>query len=146
MASPGNTTSFLKGANTNGHCDQGLVKRWCGRKSPTRKRSICLKELHWWSSPDIHAFKGHPLQTPPFDMMISTDASLIGWGATWPGTTIGCQWLPQEAQSHINLLELKAAYLALQAFFKSQHPTPKHVLIQMDNTMAVAYVNKRGGT
>ena len=77
-------------------------------------------------------------------MTISTDASLIGWGASWPGTTIGGQWLPQEVQSHINLLELKAAYLALQAFFKSQHQTPKHVLLQIDNTTAVAYVNKRG--
>ena len=79
-------------------------------------------------------------------MTVSTDASLLGWGATWPGTTIGGRWLPEEAQAHINLLELKAAYLALSALFSSSTPVPRHILLQMDNSTAVAYVNKRGGT
>ena len=79
-------------------------------------------------------------------MTISTDASLLGWGATWPGTTIDGRWLPAEANSHINLLELKAALLALQAFFRTYTPTLRHILLQMDNSTAVAYVNKRGGT
>ena len=87
-----------------------------------------------------------PLQLPAFDMTISTDASLLGWGATWPGTTIGGRWLPAEANSHINLLELKAALLALQAFFRTYTPTPRHILLQMDNSTALAYVNKREGT
>ena len=85
------------------------------------------------------------LQMPPFDMTISTDASLLGWGATWLGTTIGGRWLPEEAKCHINLLELKA-HLALQAFFQTYNEAPKHILLQMDNTTAVAYVNKQGGT
>ena len=91
-------------------------------------------------------FNGQPLQMPAFDMTISTDASLLGWGATWPRTTIGGRWLPAEAKYHINLLELKAAHLALQAFFRTHTPTPRHILLQMDNSTAVAYVNKRGGT
>ena len=91
-------------------------------------------------------FNGQPLQLPSFDMTISTEASLLGWGATWPGTTIGGRWLPLEANSHINLLELKAAFLALQAFFRTYTPTLRHILLQMDNSTAVAYVNKLGGT
>ena len=41
-----------------------------------------LEELAWWTSPEIHNCNGQPLQTPPFDITISTDASLLGWGAT----------------------------------------------------------------
>jgi hypothetical protein len=73
----------------------------------------------------------HPdLQRPVITNMPNRDdddASLRGWGATWPGTTIGGQWLPEEAQLHINLLELKAAYLALLALFKSTTPVPQHI-------------------
>ena len=87
--------------------------------------------LAWWQSPEVQVFNGQPLQLPAFDMTISTDASL---------------WLPAEANSQINLLELKAALLALQAFFRTYTPTPRHILLQMDNSTAVAYVNKRGGT
>lgn len=104
------------------------------------------KELRWWSSPGIHKFNGHPLQGLPFDKTISTDASLIGWGATWSGTMIEDRWPPQEATSHIDLLELKTGYLGLQAFFSLQNSVPKRVLLQMDNSTAVAYVNKKGGT
>lgn len=105
-----------------------------------------LEELRWWVSPITQNFNGQPLQTPPIEMTVSTDTSLLGWGATWPETTIGGPWLPLEAQAHINLLELKVTYLALSALFKSSTPVPQHVLLQMDNSTAVAYVNKRGDT
>ena len=105
-----------------------------------------IEELTWWQSPEVQVFNGQPLQLPAFDMTISTDASLLGWEATWPGTTIGGRWLPAEANSHINLLEPKAALLALQAFLRTYTPTPRHILLQMDNSTAVAYVNKQGGT
>ena len=59
-----------------------------------------MEELSWWTSPDLQGLNGQQLQTPPFEITVSTDASLLGWGATWPGTTIGGRWLPKEAQSH----------------------------------------------
>ena len=37
-------------------------------------------------------------------------------------------------------------FLALQAFFRTYTPTPRHILLQMDNSTAVSYVNKRGET
>ena len=59
-----------------------------------------------------------------------------------------------EAEQHINCLELKAAIVALKAFLRvgvqpsprslGYHP-PRHILLEMDNTTAVAYVNRRGG-
>lgn len=49
-----------------------------------------------------------------------------------------------QSTQHINLLELKAAFLALQAFVKDQ--SHKVVLLKLDNTTAATYVNKMGGT
>ena len=60
----------------------------------------------------------------------------------------------EEAEQHINCLEIKAAILALKAFLRVgiqpptqslDHHTPRHILLEMDNTTATAYVNRRGG-
>ena len=45
---------------------------------------------------------------------------------------------------HINVLELKAAYLAIQAFTRNRKSPPAHIHLRIDNTTAVAYINKRG--
>ena len=51
----------------------------------------------------------------------------------------------EEAKAYINVLELRAATLALKALLKHQLPVPTHVHLRLDNTTAVAYINKRGG-
>ena len=89
---------------------------------------------------------GVPIHSPRFDLTIHTDASLRGWGATCEGQSIGGRWDQSESSLHINLLELKAAFLALCSFFPLRSPTPRHVNLLMDNTTAVAYINKKGGT
>ena len=53
-------------------------------------------------------------------------------------------WSEQERQSHINCLELPAAFLALQTFAKGK--VGISVLLRIDNTMVVAYINNQGGT
>ena len=93
----------------------------------------------------------HPSSVRPYHQ----DASLLGWGATCNGTSTGGRCSMKEAEQHINCLELKAAILALKAFLRvgmqpppqslGHHP-PRHILLEMDNTTAVAYVNRRGGT
>ena len=50
----------------------------------------------------------------------------------------------EERQSHINLLELKVAFLALQVFASQRNTS--HILLRIDNTTAIAYLNKKGGT
>ena len=47
--------------------------------------------------------------------MIYADASLEGWGASYGNTPTGGAWLPDEKRLHINVLELKAIFLALKA-------------------------------
>lgn len=76
------------------------------------------------------------------DSVISSDASLFGWGAAMDNISTGGQWSYEEATNHINYLELLAAYFALKSFF---HATiGKHVKIMIDNTTAVAVINNMG--
>jgi hypothetical protein len=61
---------------------------------------------------------------------------------------IGGQWndiVAVRAQNNeINYLELWAAFLALRALASNMHSV--HVLMRLDNTTAVAYINHMGGT
>jgi hypothetical protein len=90
---------------------------------------------HQYSSPPKPTIRfGHPHRRIPF-----------GLGATADNTSIGRRWSPEESQQHINVLELKAAYLAIQAFTRNRKPPTAHIHLRIDNTTAVAYINKRGG-
>ena len=51
---------------------------------------------------------------------------------------------PQEKLLHINLLEMKALFLALQVF--QEDVAGHHVTAMCDNSTVVAYINKQGGT
>ena len=53
-------------------------------------------------------------------------------------------WSDREKWQHINVLELKAVYLALRSFKdQCQNQT---MLVATDNSTVVAYINKQGGT
>ena len=56
--------------------------------------------------------------------------------------TRGGHWTPQEAEEHINYLELMAAFFSLQAFVTNLNN--KHVRLKIDNTTAVAAINNMG--
>jgi len=76
---------------------------------------------------------------PDASIVIESDASKSGWGA---GVATGGKWTAEEAGLHINSLELKAMFLALQSFLKDK--TNVAVLIRSDNRTAIAYLNKMG--
>ena len=71
--------------------------------------------------------------------MVTSDVSLHGLGALCQEVTTGGLWTTREASSHINLLELKAAYLALQYFLKESVSTCFG--IRLDNQTAISYLN-----
>lgn len=48
--------------------------------------------------------------------MLTTDASPWGWGAHMEGALAHGTWREDEASLHINILELRAIQLALEAF------------------------------
>jgi len=100
-------------------------------------------DLQWWIN-QLQHWNGRAIMTPPPDMIIHSDASLQGWGAVYNGTRTGGLWSIPERKRHINSLELLAGSLAIQTFAK--HRNNVHILLRMDNTTAVAYVNKMGGT
>jgi hypothetical protein len=76
-------------------------------------------------------------------MMITSDASKMGWGATCDLFTNG-RWSNQESLLHTNVLELKATFLVVQSFPK--HQSNPFVKLRLDNTTAIAYINNREGT
>ena len=54
----------------------------------------------------------------------------------------GGQWAEWEQEIHINILELKAALFGIKSLAKGF----SHIRLMIDNTTAVAYINKMGGT
>ena len=82
--------------------------------------------------------------TPAPDLHLYSDASSSGWGAHLLDQNVSGVWSAQEKLLHINLLEMKALFLALQAF--QEDVAGHHVTAMCDNSMVVAYVNKQGGT
>ena len=81
-------------------------------------------------------------QTP--DLVVETDASLLGWGAVSEEVRTGGLWSEKERTQHINCLELMAGALAVRTFAK--HKRNIHVRLRMDNKTAIFYINRMGGT
>ena len=83
---------------------------------------------------------------PTCCITMRTDASSLGWGAVCQGSRAEGHWNKDERQAHINLLELKVAYFVIQSYMNIRSLTGINFLLQMDNSTAVANINKRGGT
>ena len=111
--------------------------------APCQLSPASKEELDWWTH-QLARWNGKSLVMTQPDLHIESDASLIGWGAYCEGTHTGGPWSTKEKCLHINCLELLAAMLAVKTFLKNQEN--KHVLLLLDNTTAVAYVNNLGGT
>lgn len=103
-------------------------------------KSSVHPELDWWSK---NLDKCNPIKQYKFKTEILTDASTTGWGAVCELNKASGSWSDLEKNYHINYLELKAAFLGLQCFAKDLHDC--EVLLRVDNTTAVAYINKMGG-
>ena len=81
--------------------------------------------------------------TPAPDLHLYSDASSSGWGAHLLDQNVSGVWSTQEKLLHINLLEMEALFLGLQAF--QEDVAGHHVTAMCDNSTVVAYVNKQGG-
>ena len=101
-----------------------------------------LTELKWWR--DNAATLKRDIQHDHPSSSIQSDASTLGWGAVFGTRKTGGRWTPSEAEYHINILELLAAFFALKCF--CSHMSNCHIQIQIDNTTALAYINNMGGS
>lgn len=98
-------------------------------------------ELKWWLDNIKTQFRIIDQGTPK--MVITSDASSLGWGAVCNGAKIGGRWNDDEKVHHINYLELLAVFHALKAFCKNQRSI--HIGLRIDNTCAISYVKHCGG-
>ena len=101
------------------------------------------KDLSFWIF-DLHTQNGKLIMLPTAQVVISTDASRTGCGATSGDVFLGGHWTREESNQHINFLELKAAFLGLKGFASSLEL--QHIRLLMDNSTAIAFINKKGGT
>ena len=99
------------------------------------------RDLSWWMVKD-HLLTGVQFGAPAPDLHLYSDASSSGWGAHLLDQNVSGVWSDQEKLLHINLLEMKALFLGLQAF--QEDVAGRHVTAMCDNSTVVAYVNKRG--
>ena len=73
-----------------------------------------LSELRWWVR-NLSTWNGKSFLNPDLELniVITSDASLLGWGAECLGQKTQGRWSQTEMLQHINVLELRAAELAL---------------------------------
>ncbi|CAJ0961614.1 unnamed protein product [Ranitomeya imitator] len=125
---------------------QAILSQW-DRSVFSLDRPIKLsfrvrRSLNWWlTSPLISQGRSF---LPVHWQVVTTDASLLGWGAVFRHLTVQGRWSLQESSLPINVLEIRAIFLSLRHWERILRGLP--VRIQTDNATAVAYVNHQGGT
>ena len=101
----------------------------------------CRIDLKWWESNILTA--SAPIARCSPSTTVSSDASNLGWGGVRSETKTRGAWAEGERRQHINELELLAAWFTLKSLCQDLADT--HVLIRIDNTTAVQYINNQGG-
>lgn len=103
----------------------------------------CQTALAPWTEPQL-LHQGAPIGRIHFRMVVTTDASLRGWGAICADKTVRGEWSLSQSRLHINHLELLTVFLALKHFLHALQG--HHVLVRTDNTTVLSYINRQGGT
>ncbi|XP_018494030.1 uncharacterized protein LOC108863859, partial [Galendromus occidentalis] len=99
------------------------------------------EDLIWWSE-NLDMIAVGPIKLPLVSLEITTDSSLKGWGAWCGQRASGGTWNIHDQNLHINALELKAIFLAVQKLADDQKDTT--IAIRTDNTTAMHCVNNFG--
>ncbi len=126
------------------HWLHSRVPRWAWRRGALRvniTQECCRSFSPWTDLAFLRA--GVPLEQVSRHVVVTTDASSTGWGATCNGQATSGLWTGPRLLWHINCLELLAVHLAL----RQCRPLllGKHMLVRTDNTAAVSYINRMGG-
>ncbi len=126
------------------HWLHGRVPRWAWQSGTLRVQvtPACRQTFTPWS--DLSFLRaGVPLEQVSRHAVVYTDASAKGWGATFNGLAVSWVWTGPQLHWHINCLELMAVHLALNRL--KRRLRGEHVLVRMDSTATVAYINRQGG-
>ena len=119
-----------------------LLKSGGNYEATMRLSSTLIREFNWWEI-NISSTK-NPIRQSHYKLTIFSDASLTGWGASCGDRVAFGQWSAAERTLHINCLELLAAFNGLKSF--ASNMTQSEILLKIDNSTAIAYLNKMGGT
>lgn len=98
-------------------------------------------DFTWWKVNILSSY--NPIRNASFVLEIFSDASLSGWGAVCEGKKVHGHWTDEEKMSHINYLEILAAFFGLKCFAVNYNNC--QILLRIDNTTAIAYINREGG-
>ena len=112
-------------------------------KAPVSASVECLRDLQWWLHLPRLSLGVSLCQVSP-DLHFWSDASDVGWGAHLDHQIASGLWDSQQATLSINARELLAVKLGLLQFQSSLRG--RTVAVFCDNTTAVAYLRKEGGT
>ena len=100
---------------------------------------VCLRDLQWWLNlPRLSLAQVSP------DLYFWSDASDVGWGAHLGSLTASGLWDAEQAALSINARELLAIREGLLHFSSSL--VEKNVAVFCNNSTAVSYLCKEGGT
>ena len=102
----------------------------------------CLLDLRWRSIAS-HLEGGVSLDLPHPRLLLFTDASDSGWGASLGEDRLSGLWSQDVSKFSINHCELLAVLLAIQDFLHLLRD--QSVSLFTDNTTALAYLRKEGG-
>lgn len=100
-----------------------------------------VPDLLWWKNTIDRAV--NTIKTDEYCLEIFSDASMTGWGVACGVETASGQWSVTESSQHINYLEILAAFFGLKIFAKDL--TDCQILLRIDNTTAISYINRMGG-
>jgi ribonuclease HI len=101
---------------------------------------VILEDLNWWIN-NVYT-SNNCMRYPCFQLEIYSDASNSGWGAVCGENKVNGMWKSSERENHINYLELLAVFLGLKSFARNK--TNCAILLRVDNTTAISYVNRMG--
>ena len=103
----------------------------------------CLPDLRWWSVPS-HLEVGVSLGLPQPQLLLFTDASDVGWGASLDDNRLSGLWSQDVSMFSINHRELLAVLLAIRGFLHLLRGHSESLFT--NNTTALSYLRKEGGT
>ena len=112
-------------------------------RAPVSVSQECLRDLQWWLHLPRLSSGVSLCQVSP-DLHFWSDDSDVGWGAHLDRQVASGLWDTHQAALSINARELLAVQLGLRQFQSSLQV--RTVAVFCDNTTAVAYLRKEGGT
>lgn len=101
-----------------------------------------FSDLDWWRV-SLTSSSVSSIKRDRFDVVLFSDASNTGWGATDRRRKIYGFWDTKQESLHINYKELLAVKYALENLASERQNC--RILLSVDNTTAISYINKMGG-